>query len=105
MFKAIFSDEAMLQMENLDRISKKKAAKAIRNFEELGQYAHNSRNLGDIWEIKTDNVRIYFDYEENKIIIIGLVVLKKSQKAPKRFIEQAKRHIDRVRQKIKNGEI
>lgn len=91
MFEIIFSDEAIEQRDNLDKISRKKIVKAIRLFEEVGKIAGNSRNLDDIWEIKADNVRAYFDYEGNKIVIIGLIVLKKSQKAPKRFIEQAKK--------------
>jgi len=105
MFEIIFADEAIEQRENLDKISKRKIIKAIRNFEILGREANNSRNLDDIWEIKADNVRAYFDYEGNKIIIIGFIVLKKSQKAPKRYIEQAKRNIDKVRQIINKGEL
>lgn len=105
MFKAIFADEALEQLENLEKIYQKKAAKAIRIFENLGQTAKTSRNLDDIWEIKADNIRIYFDYHEDKIIIIGLIVLKKSQKAPRKFIEQAKRNIEKVKEKIQNGEI
>ncbi|MDD3436343.1 MAG: hypothetical protein PHC64_04230 [Candidatus Gastranaerophilales bacterium] len=38
-------------------------------------------------------------YVENKIIIIGLIVLKKTQKAPKRFIEQAIRNIEDYKKK------
>jgi hypothetical protein len=105
MFEVIFSDEAIEQRESLDPASKKKIIKAIRNFSGLGLQARNSRNLGEIWEIKADNVRAYFDYEGNKIIIVGLIVLKKSQEAPKRFIEQAKRNIDRVRLMMKKGAI
>lgn len=104
MFEIIFADEAIEQRENLDKISKKKILKAIRNFEILGRDANNSRDLGDIWEIKADNVRAYFNYEGNKIIIIGLIVLKKSQKTPRRYIEQAKRNINKIRQIIKSGE-
>jgi len=49
-----------------------------------------------LFEIKVDNVRAYFKYIDNRIIIIGLIVLKKSQKAPKRFIEQAIRNIEKT---------
>ena len=105
LYKAIFADEALEQLDNLDKVSRNKIYRGIRIFEAEGKNAQNSRDLGDIWEIKADNVRAYFDYEGNKIIIIGLIVLKKSQKAPIRFINQAKRNIEKVKQMIKKGEI
>lgn len=46
--------------------------------------------------IQSHNVRAYFKYHKDKIIIIGLIVLKKTQKAPERFIQQAIRNIDKV---------
>lgn len=102
MFTAIFADEAIEQLNKLDKISKNKIIKGIKVFETEGTNAKNSRDLGDgLWEIKKDNVRAYFMYENNKIIIIGLIVLKKSQKTPKRFIEQAIRNIEKVKLYIK----
>ena len=56
-------------------------------FEELGKDGVNSRPLNKegLFELKSDKVRIYFMYHENKIIIIGLIALKKTQKAPERY--------------------
>jgi len=42
-----------------------------------------------LFEIKPKGVRAYFKYEKNRIIIIGFITLKKTQKAPQRYIEQA----------------
>ncbi len=97
MYKAFFADEAVEQLNNLDKVSRNKILRGIRTFEAEGTNARNSKYLGlDLFEIKVDNVRAYFKYVDNKIIIIGLIVLKKSQKAPKRFIEQALRNIEKT---------
>ena len=45
--------------------------------------------------MKCDKVRIYFMYHQNNIIIIGLVVLKKTQKAPERYKMQAMANIEK----------
>ena len=52
-------------------------------------------------EIRTDNIRSYYSYVGTKIIIVGLIILKKSQKAPKRFIEQAIRNIQKTKENLK----
>ena len=62
----------------------------------------NINDLGNgLFELKPDNVRAYFKYIKNRIIIIGLIVLKKSQKAPRRYIEQAHRNIEKYLQENK----
>ena len=98
MFEIIFSDEAEGQFNNLDKVSYKKLFKDIEKFEKLGSRAVDSRDLTkDLWEIRTDNIRTYYSYTGTKIIIVGLIVLKKSQKTPKRFIEQAVRNIQKTK--------
>ena len=96
-FQAEYTNEALKQIEELEYNNKKKIFKAINLFEYLGKNAKNSRDLSNngLFEIKADNIRAYFKYFENKIIIIGLIVLKKTQKAPKRFILQAIKNIDK----------
>jgi len=104
MFEIIYSDEAVEQLNKLDKSSRNKILKAIDIFEQFGKEANNSRNLKNgLWEFKADKVRAYFKYHEQKIIIIGLIVLKKTQKAPERFIQQAIRNIDKVIEEI-NGD-
>ena len=96
-FQAEYTNEALKQIEELEYNNKKKRFKAINLFEYLGKNAKNSRDLSSngLFEIKADNIRAYFKYFENKIIIIGLIVLKKTQKVPKRFILQAIKNIDK----------
>ena len=104
MFEIIYADEAVQQLNQLDKPSRNKILKAIDIFEQFGKDAKNSKNLKNgLWEFKADNVRAYFKYHKDKIIIIGLIVLKKTQKAPERFIQQAIRNIDKVIKEL-NGD-
>lgn len=97
MFEIIYSDEAVEQLNDLDKTSRNKILKTIDIFEKFGKEANNSRSLKNgLWEFKADKVRAYFKYHGQKIIIVGLIVLKKTQKAPERFIQQAIRNIDKV---------
>ena len=83
-------------MNALEDREYRKITIAISVFEQVGTDYKNLNNLGNgLYEIKPDNVRAYFRYIKNRIIIVGLIVLKKSQKAPKHFIEQANRNIER----------
>ena len=94
----------MEQLNQLDKPSRNRILKAIDIFEQFGKEANNSRSLKNgLWEFKADNVRAYFKYHKDKIIIIGLIVLKKTQKAPERFIQQAIRNIDKVIKEL-NGD-
>lgn len=77
-----------LSEENQDKI-----AEAIRTFELVGRYYKNLNDLGDgLYEIKPKGVRAYFMYDTTlrQIIIIGLIVLKKTQKALQKYIKQAR---------------
>lgn len=104
MFEIIYSDEAVEQLNKLDKPSRNKILKSIDIFEQFGKEANNSRSLKNgLWEFKADNVRAYFKYHKQKIIIVGLIVLKKTQKAPERFMQQAIRNIDKVIQEL-NGD-
>jgi len=101
MFEIILSNEATEQFNSLDKVSYKKIFKDFEKFEQLGSKAVDSRDLGkDLWEIRTDNIRSYYTYTGTKIIIVGLIVVKKSQKAPKRFIDQAIRNIQKTKETL-----
>ena len=93
---------AIEQLSKLDKASRNKILKTIDIFEQFGKEANNSRNLKNgLWEFKADNIRAYFKYHHQKIIIVGLIVLKKTQKAPERFMQQAIRNIDKVIEELK----
>jgi len=109
-FTAIFTDEAEKQLIELSEENQDKIAEAIRTFELVGRYYKNLNDLGDgLYEIKPKGVRAYFMYDttQRRIIIIGLIVLKKTQKAPQRYIKQARANIEKYlkERKLNNVQI
>ena len=104
-FNSQYTKEALAQFKELDENSQDKILEAVRIFEYIGTNYKNTNSLGNgLFELKPRGVRAYFMYAENKIIIIGLIVLKKTQKAPKRFIEQAIRNIENYKNKELNND-
>lgn len=97
-FTAEFTEEAEEQLLTLSFDNRKKIAEAIRIFENIGTLYKNINDLGDgLFEIKPKGVRAYFmyDHTRRKIIIIGLIVLKETQKAPPRYMKQARKNIEK----------
>lgn len=96
-FIAKYTPEAEEDLKNLDKQNIKRALRTISLFELMGKDAVSSRPLNNegLFEMKTDKVRIYFMYHENSIIIIGLIVLKKTQKAPDRYKTEAMANIQK----------
>lgn len=90
-FCAEYTPEAEKDLKKLDKQDLKRVFRTVAIFEQLGREAVNSRPLNKegLFELKCDKIRIYFMYYKNNIIIIGLVVLKKTQKAPERYKLQA----------------
>ncbi|MDD3436959.1 MAG: type II toxin-antitoxin system RelE/ParE family toxin [Candidatus Gastranaerophilales bacterium] len=102
-FTAEYTDEAMEQYNKLDFKDQAKILEAISTFEQIGINYKNLNSLGNgLFEIKPKGVRAYFKYAENKIIIIGFITLKKTQKAPKRYIKQAITNIENYINKNKD---
>lgn len=102
LFTAEYTDEAIQQLNELEDDEYAKITKAIYIFEHVGKKYKNINDLGNgLFELKPDNVRAYFKYVKNRIIIVGLIVLKKTQKAPARYIKQAHKNIDKYIQENK----
>lgn len=107
-FIAILTKEAENQLIELPDEFKERIAEAIKTFEYVGTYYKNLNNLGDgLFEIKPKGVRAYFMYDKvlRKVIIIGFICLKKTQKAPKQYIKQARINIKKYieqRQEVNN---
>jgi len=49
--------------------------------------------LDKILELKTDNIRSFFKYQKGQIIIVALIVIKKSQKTPKEVLKLAQKRL------------
>lgn len=96
-YNIFFTPEALDDIKNLDTQNEKRAMRTIRLFEIFGSDAVNSKRLDDngLFELKCDKVRIYFSYYWGRLVIIGLVTLKKTQKAPPRYIIAAYARIDK----------
>lgn len=97
-FTAELTEEAEEQLFALSVDNRVKIAEAIRIFENVGTQYKNINDLGNgLFEIKPKGVRAYFMYDSKRrrIIIVGLIVLKETQKAPLRYIKQARKNIER----------
>ena len=101
LFYAEYTPEAIKQFHELDIEYQNKILGAVKSFEILGKQYKNINDLGNnLYEIKPKGVRAYFQYdkERKRIIIIGFITLKKTQKAPKRYIKQALANIRKYKE-------
>ncbi|MDD3436817.1 MAG: type II toxin-antitoxin system RelE/ParE family toxin [Candidatus Gastranaerophilales bacterium] len=91
-YQVLLTEEAKNDLDELGFIERKKVFKAIDIIEHVDIMAVKTRPLTNkLFEIKTDNVRSIFAYSKDKIIIIGLIFVKKTQKTPIKFIDKANR--------------
>lgn len=96
-FKAEYLPEASMQLLELAPEYREKILDAVRTFEKVGMYYKNINDLGNgLFEIKPKGVRAYFmyDYNRRRVIIIGFICLKTTQKAPERYMKQARKLIE-----------
>ena len=96
-FKAEYLPEADMQLSGLAPEYRIKILEAISTFEHVGTAYKNINDLGNgLFEIKPKGVRAYFmyDYNRRRIIIIGFICLKTTQKAPERYKKQARKLIE-----------
>lgn len=82
-----------------DKDSRIRLGKILRYISLLQMYGTRaglpaSRHIeGDIWELRPMNDRFFFAYWKDDTFVILHHYIKKSQKAPRQEIEQAKRHL------------
>lgn len=105
LFIAEYTPEAIEQFKTLNPDNQDKILSAIKTFELIGTKYKNINQLDyDLFEIKPKGVRAYFQYdnERRRIIIIGFITLKKTQKAPKRYMQQALNNIKNYKRSLKD---
>ena len=90
----IRTKKAREDFEQLSPSQQNAVAKDYALIEEKGIEFVKRRFLeGAVFEIKTGEVRSLFKFEENRIIIIGLIYVKKTQKIPKHVLKLAKKRL------------
>lgn len=97
LFTAKYLEEAKLQLRELAPEPREKILEAVRTFEKVGTVYKNINDLGGgLFEIKPKGVRAYFMYDYNlrRVIIVGFICLKETQKAPQRYMKQARKLIN-----------
>lgn len=89
-YEVILTKEAK---ENLYSLEKHQQEKLFSDYSAIQNESINTvivKPLGKkIFEIKTDNLRSLFVYQKDRVIIIGVIFIKKTQKTPKQYIEKA----------------
>ena len=98
LYTAEYVPEAIEQLRSISPEYRTRIIEAIGIFEEVGTEYKNINSLDyDLYEIKPSGVRAYFRYdkERRRIIIIGFICLKKTQKAPKQYMKQAVKNIEK----------
>jgi phage-related protein len=82
-------------IENLDEYEKKKILRLLTRTADNGLYTNEEKfrkiKGEDLWEFKSDQVRIFCFFDKGKIIILSHGFIKKSPKTPRNQIEKAKR--------------
>ncbi len=102
-FIAELTPEAEQQLLQLEPKFRVRIAEAIKTFEYIGLHYKNLNTLKNgLYEIKPSGVRAYFMYDtkRRRIIIIGFICLKKTQKAPDQFMRQAIKNIEKYLKEV-----
>ena len=60
------------------------------------EYVKRRHLRGDVFEIKTNDIRSLFAYKNDCIILVGLVYEKRSNKAPDYYVELAQKRLKEV---------
>lgn len=89
-YKVILHKQAQKELNKLELTYSKEADSDYRNIQEKGiEHVTIKPVRQGLYEIKSKSVRSLFIFKDNKIILIGVVFLKKSNKIPDRYIETA----------------
>jgi len=93
-FDVNFLDEAYKEFNNLSEEQKGLLKEDYMTIKNDSIERVITRSLGNkIFEIKTSNIRSLYKYQENQIIIIGVIYIKKTQKAPKEILKLAQKRL------------
>ena len=89
-FDVKLTKNALDELNALEKVDRNKVLKAFDIIMNVDINAVNTKPLASkIYEIKTDKIRCLYAYLNNKIIIVGVIFIKKTQKTPKAVIARA----------------
>ena len=95
-YKVIKTKESIKDSKKIDSIFIEDLEDDIELIETEGLDFVISKALGNqVFEIKSNRVRALYGFKENKLIIITVIYLKKTQKCPQELILRAKKLLDK----------
>lgn len=96
-FKIKIQNFAQLEISKLEEKQQDVLSKDYTLIETQGiEYVRIKHLQGNIFEIKSKEIRSLFKYCSGQIIIIGVVFVKKTKKTPKEIIKLAKKRLKEV---------
>lgn len=89
--------QAQKEINKLTKIQQTKLNLDYDNITNKGLEFVKTRHLrANLFEIKTDDIRSLYTYQEDCIILIGLIYEKRSNKAPDYYIELAQKRLKEI---------
>lgn len=96
-FKVEKLPQAEAEIKNLEESQQKLLSDEYAKIETQGiEFVRVKPLQKEIFEIKTNELRSLFKYKAGKIIVVGVVFVKKTQKTPKKKIKLAKKRLKEV---------
>lgn len=96
-FKVEKLPQAEAEIKDLEESQQKQLSDEYTKIETQGiEFVRVKPIQKEIFEIKTNELRSLFKYKAGKIIVIGVVFVKKTQKTPKDKIKLAKQRLKEV---------
>ena len=89
--------QAKNEIDSLEQSQKEMLEADYKKIQEQGiEFVRVKPIQKEIFEIKTNELRSLFKYKAGKIIVVGVVFVKKTQKTPKEIIKLAKKRLKEV---------
>lgn len=96
-FKVEKLPQAEVEIESLEQSQQELLRNEYSKIETQGiEFVRVKPIQKDIFEIKTNELRSLFKYSAGRIIVVGVVLVKKTQKTPKEIIKLAKKRLKEV---------
>ena len=96
-FKVEKLPQAEAEIKDLEEYQQKLLSEEYTKIETQGiEFVRVKPIQKDIFEIKSNELRSLFKYKAGKIIVVGVILIKKTQKTPKEKIKRAIKRLKEV---------